>query len=297
MTRAILCTALLIACACFPTTLPAASAAQQAQGLAVQLRDQAGASVTAAQTRLAAARNELASARATAASIRLARDVAADQVAAEAVAIARQGLDEATQLLARAEALLAARTRLVDEVRAAGRQGGTARGYVIPLQGAVERHGGDGAVVRDAGPTLQAGETVKVAPGGRAKVFLEGGRTEVVLEQNSDFTLARDDDDGLLAALGAGIARLRVEMQNRMRRFEVRTPAAVCAVRGTEFSLDVTPDRTRVEVFEGIVTMTAAGGDEVEVRTGETREFVTAGDPAPAAPSEQSGGGDDAFRS
>src|SRR6185312_3826709 len=51
------------------------------------------------------------------------------------------------------------------------------------------------------------------------------------------------------------------------RRFEVRTPTAVCAVRGTEFSIDVNAHgHTDVQMFTGLMSVSDGMGNEAMVK-------------------------------
>ena len=51
------------------------------------------------------------------------------------------------------------------------------------------------------------------------------------------------------------------------RRFEVRTPPAVCAVRGTEFSVDVNAHgHTNEQMFTGLMAVSDGLGNEAMVK-------------------------------
>jgi len=80
------------------------------------------------------------------------------------------------------------------------------------------------------------------------------------------------------------------------RRFEVRTPTAVCAVRGTEFTIDVDArGQTEVRMFTGLMSVTDGHGRETMVRerqsirvTGEGLGPVQGQAEAPAAAPQDS---------
>lgn len=69
---------------------------------------------------------------------------------------------------------------------------------------------------------------------------------------------------------------LKLHSAEAKQRFEVRTPAAVCAVRGTRFL--VTEDRhngTTVTVLEGLVEVTAANGRKTVTVTGGQTTLIS----------------------
>jgi hypothetical protein len=68
--------------------------------------------------------------------------------------------------------------------------------------------------------------------------------------------------------LNSGSVNTRVEKQRPDSNYEIRTPAAITAVRGTEFRLSTDDQQvSRTEVTEGIVSV-AAGDDEKSVQDG-----------------------------
>ena len=102
---------------------------------------------------------------------------------------------------------------------------------------------------------------------------MAGGDAEIALGGNSSYTVTQDDTSGdFLAQLDAGMMRMRVMVKNLFdKRFEVRTPAAVCGVRGTDYSISRTQDGDIVKVYSGVVAVSppAAGGVTVLVKSGE----------------------------
>jgi hypothetical protein len=139
-----------------------------------------------------------------------------------------------------------------------------------------------------AGATLHAGDIVRTRAGGHAAVaFFDGS----VLSLHSDSTLLLD----VLRAYAAGLNTIRMELapgrvETRVRaqpsqpsRFEIRTPAGITSVRGTDFRVSVPADEklARTEVLAGEVTV-AGAGKEVIVAAGHGT-VVRAGE-APATP-------------
>lgn len=134
------------------------------------------------------------------------------------------------------------------------------------------------------GMPLDEGDRVVVAAGGSAEVSLDG-TSLLELGENADFTLtslsrARAE---LSLALGSLLAKIQKLGDDRL---QVRTPAAVAAVRGTEFGVDAggAGAEARVGVFdEGRVEVTGSGGMETLTPNQETS--VRPGErPRPAAP-------------
>lgn len=108
---------------------------------------------------------------------------------------------------------------------------------------------------------------------------------ETVVGADAD-TLADAAERGTAEAYGKLRAMLRKE------RFEVRTPAAVCAVRGTDFEVTETPAGTQVVVFEGSVELRALSSEQtVLLQAGQTAQVSHDGQiseqPADARGSDQ----------
>ena len=85
----------------------------------------------------------------------------------------------------------------------------------------------------------------------------------------------------LFLDVGKTISKIK-QSTGKETRFEIQTPSAVAAVRGTEFRAGVDPDATtRFEVLAGIVAAKAAN-QEVEVKAGEGTKIEK--DKAPTKP-------------
>lgn len=103
-------------------------------------------------------------------------------------------------------------------------------------------------------------EPVRVRPGAEIRTAKDG-KAGVVLPDGTRFQLAGDsqfaveDTTKKKAGFKLAFGKLRASVAGYFSsRFEVRTPAAVCAVRGTEFELEVGKDgATRMDVAEGLV--------------------------------------------
>lgn len=119
------------------------------------------------------------------------------------------------------------------------------------------------------GDPLAEGDSLRTGADGRATVvFDDASRVEVgpkslfVLEEAESKTAAMRLNFGSLRAWVAKIAS---------RRFEVRTPTAVCAVRGTEFAIDVDArGHTGVRMFTGLMSVSDGRGHEAMIKKGQS---------------------------
>ncbi len=155
------------------------------------------------------------------------------------------------------------------------------------------------------------GDVQIVAPGGAVRTAVEGDTWEpgTALRTGTQSTVRLEFEDGsqalvrqlsyvrLLQAqrpvLGDGnqvqMDLVRGAIENLVRpvtgpggRFEIRTPAAVAAVRGTQFRVHATESQTRTEVIEGDVLVRNDGGQTAAPAGTGTVASVASG-PAPAA--------------
>lgn len=105
---------------------------------------------------------------------------------------------------------------------------------------------------------MAPGDKVHTGRGGRATVQFRDG-SQVALGPFAIFTVEAETPGETTIFLEAGKLWAAVS-KNARRRFSVRTPTAVAAVRGTEFSVEARGERaTAVEVFGGLVSVSALG--------------------------------------
>lgn len=234
-------------------------------------------SVSSAEKRVEAAQSDLRIAKEMQNDTQILKDPDAAAVAREAVTVSLQGLREAEILLERSKALVRHKERLLASVRETVSSAKDAKGILIPLGGEVRRTLNGAASVSDTCTPLRAGERVDVGSGASAKLFIGRGDGEIDLGENSSFSISSEGEEGLEAMLSQGFAHVRAKLKHYFgRKFEVRTPAAVCAVRGTEFTLRHHLHGSRLEVLEGTVTVRSSLKDEwVEVHGGEWCEILT----------------------
>lgn len=131
------------------------------------------------------------------------------------------------------------------------------------VAGDVAVYGADGsteAVAGVEGLPLEEGDRVVVSSGSSAEVALDGDSL-IALSAGSDFTLSKLSraEAELSLAAGSLLAKIRSLGSDRL---QVRTVAAVAAVRGTEFGVDVDGGgQSHVGVFdEGHVEVAGSAG-------------------------------------
>ncbi|HBB67570.1 MAG: hypothetical protein A2X28_02615 [Elusimicrobia bacterium GWA2_56_46] len=113
----------------------------------------------------------------------------------------------------------------------------------------VKRSGGSAFEPLALNDMLYFGDEVKTGPSSRASLATKGG-AEVRLNENSTFnTDARAGANGMLRLK---VGQLWTRMLHKMAKLDVRTPSAVCAVRGTEADIEQRSLLT-VKVYEGHV--------------------------------------------
>jgi len=160
---------------------------------------------------------------------------------------------------------------------------------ILSLSGAVE--------VRPTreGQWTSASKDMEIAEGGGVRTGADGGvvvqlpnKTKVWLKESTALEIEQRQTLASRLALVFGRIKVRVPHLMRKEKFEVRTPAAICAVRGTEFTMGTTEDgKMDLKVLFGEVKFKfnvppAKGKAEFSIPQGqglETRE-----DGKPAAP-------------
>lgn len=265
---------LLITFLCFGyvQTAFALNPGEQAVNWAMAERNAALGAVAAAEKRVEAAESDLRISRSVEQDIRTSKDPDAMVVAHEAVAVSELGVKEANSLLKRARELLSKQEKILSSIRTAVTDFGGDKAMVIPVSGEVRRSFKGSDVAMDSVLPLRVGEKVEVGANSSAKLFVARGDAEVDLHENSNFTVTRDDtSESFEAMLGTGLAHIKAKLKNYFgKKFEVRTPAAICAVRGTDFSIRNFEGGSHIEVFEGTVSVRLPKSEvSVDVHAGE----------------------------
>ena len=101
---------------------------------------------------------------------------------------------------------------------------------------------------------------MKTGRSGRSKLVTDSG-SRVDIGNSTKVKSAKLNDTDTLLDLTMGELTNKVKKLSGTQSFKVRTPASVCAVRGTQFTVNVDETgKTRVSVFAGIVSAREISG-------------------------------------
>lgn len=130
---------------------------------------------------------------------------------------------------------------------------------------------------------LQSGDTVKTGPGARASIVTKKG-AEIRINSDTELTMP---SGGLFARYYFKLAsgQLWSRMLHKAAKLNVRTPVAICAVRGTEADIEQRSMLT-VKVYEGHVDVRNDKGLQ-SLYAGQM-STVTGAAAAPSAPRKMS---------
>lgn len=161
--------------------------------------------------------------------------------------------------------------------------------FALSAQGAISvRRAGENAL-----STVEATEPLILSPGDLIEVGAEGEISFLTPSLGAELSIGRDTrvllekieasaEDATpalklyqgevrfgLSKLSNALARFVPKLPPARKRFEVKTPTATTAVRGTHFAVTYLGGATRIAVLEGIVEVTAGGHQEtIEVEGG-----------------------------
>jgi len=133
--------------------------------------------------------------------------------------------------------------------------------------------------LRAARATLSEGDQVKTARASTVEVYMDDG-SKVKLAPLSAFKMSSETKESV--SIGLYFGRIRSWVRKFSKRFEVKTPSAVCAVRGTDFVVSADAEgNTKVEVYDGSVLTGDSAGHSALIRAGEFVEIQKGGDVGP----------------
>ena len=135
------------------------------------------------------------------------------------------------------------------------------------------------------GSEVRSTDKVRCGKDSRADILLDNGH-RVRMWPKSEISLNKIESGQTDIKLIFGRIRSFVKKLRPREKFEVKTPVAVCSVRGTDFSVEVGEDnKVMVEVYEGqVAAREELTGSEVLVNPGEFTSIVT--NMAPQTPRE-----------
>ncbi len=141
----------------------------------------------------------------------------------------------------------------------------------------------------EVGTTLQPGDIVKSAKGSHAEVTFFDGST-IELEQSTELAMSElgIDDNGsttirLVQSLGKTISRVK-KLTDPASRYEVETPAAIAAVRGSVMVVTVEDDGTTTVANVSGDIRVIVDGEEYIIHEGMKRTIIPGQKPGPEVP-------------
>ncbi|OGS51573.1 MAG: hypothetical protein A3J79_13480 [Elusimicrobia bacterium RIFOXYB2_FULL_62_6] len=144
-------------------------------------------------------------------------------------------------------------------------------GYLYMHRGQVEIKKAGSDVWERPGETrmqLSSGDEVKTARASTAEIMLDDG-SKMKLAPLSAVKMTAETKEAV--SVGLYVGRLRSWVKKFSRKFEVRTPSAVCAVRGTDFMVGADANgNTNVEVYDGSVLTGDAAGNSSLLNPGQS---------------------------
>lgn len=145
-----------------------------------------------------------------------------------------------------------------------------AQADIVVSQGAVQlfsARSGEWRAVSKVPYRVQSGDKLKTGRDSSFTLsFADGSRVQV--GPSASYTIVQAEKSAVEGLLELGRIHTWVKKQ-LSRRFTVRTPTAVCSVRGTEFIVDVNAGREMgIEVVEGRVAVKTMLGEEIEIGDG-----------------------------
>ncbi|MDQ7773196.1 MAG: FecR family protein [Elusimicrobiales bacterium] len=140
---------------------------------------------------------------------------------------------------------------------------------------------------------VSAGKNMEIREGGAVRTGADGAavvlmpnKSRIWIRENSGLEIEQRKSMASRLSLLFGRMKVRVPHLMRKERFEVRTPAAVCAVRGTEFTVDATPEGAMdIKVLYGEVKLNftvppVKGKSEIHIPQGQFLSLAEKGKPA-----------------
>ncbi len=96
---------------------------------------------------------------------------------------------------------------------------------------------------------LEAGDSIKVGADSMAELNLDGDEAKLIrLSGNTQATIIFDSNEKIELLEGEVFASIKNISSGST--FEIRTPTAICGVRGTDWSVKATAENTDVEAFD-----------------------------------------------
>ncbi|MDO9514325.1 MAG: FecR family protein [Elusimicrobiota bacterium] len=142
--------------------------------------------------------------------------------------------------------------------------------FVLKISGRAHLNSGGVWEILKKDMLVAAGDSITTEAGAEVSLKLSDGHSVDIIG-DSIFSLRENSEDLKEMDIWLGRIYAKVDKLPPSKKFTVRTPAAVCAVRGTKFTVDVDESKkTDVYVDEGIIGLmdSSGAGEEVFVEKG-----------------------------
>lgn len=104
----------------------------------------------------------------------------------------------------------------------------------------------------ESGMALKEGQSIRTAAGAKASIIFLDGSAILRLDESTEVILANVDKKSISASQVAGKTWSKILKVAGLDSYEIETPTAIAAVRGTAFGIEIT-DKTDISVVEGEV--------------------------------------------
>ncbi|ACE91223.1 FecR domain-containing protein [Rhizobium phaseoli] len=137
-----------------------------------------------------------------------------------------------------------------------------------------------GLIPHEAALAQSAGCAISRDAGARQVLSCPGG-VKVMAEAGASFRLSDRNHDGSpdSASLRRKAILVDVDSSQHTGGFQVVTPQAIAAVRGTQWAVDVAGDKTSVLVVRGSVAVRRSAGEPVVLSPGEGVDVSSSNEP------------------
>ncbi|ANL28033.1 FecR family protein [Rhizobium phaseoli] len=137
-----------------------------------------------------------------------------------------------------------------------------------------------GLIPHEAALAQSAGCAISRDAGARQVLICPGG-VKVTAEAGASFRLSDRNHDGSpdSASLRRKAILVDVDSSQHTGGFQVVTPQAIAAVRGTQWAVDVAGDKTSVLVVRGSVAVRRSAGEPVVLSPGEGVDVSSSNEP------------------
>lgn len=163
---------------------------------------------------------------------------------------------------------------------------------VTELKGSVEIFSNNAWTAMSSGQVLKGMEKIRTGANSYCSLLFMQGH-ELKVNPGTEIELSKLSANETEIRLTAGKSRAKVKKLASTEGFNMKTPAAICSVRGTEFSVEYLDNLTKVEVYEGVVSAKEeATGGEVTINPGEFSVVEYNKPPSQPQPIPEAGGGE-----